>query len=59
MHECDKDDRIKELEARNEKLELGQTLIKLILTPKMVLAITIAFCVLLQTISNLLGGGGP
>lgn len=56
MHECDKDDRLKILEAENAKLIRNRDIVKILLTPKMILSITIALSVLIQTLANIIGG---
>ena len=53
MHDCDKDERIENLEKVIDKSMRRLEIIKIILTPKVLLSLVLAFCVLLQAISNL------
>lgn len=56
MHECDKDERIKMLETKLLNRTAMFEILKIVLTPKMIISITIAVCVLVQTFANLIGG---
>jgi len=50
MHDCDKDERIKKLEGTLEKSARRMEIAKIILTPKVLLCITLAIGMVLQTI---------
>jgi hypothetical protein len=48
MHECDKDERIKELEKSRDKDLIKLEIIKTCLTPKTILAVIVGISFLLQ-----------
>jgi len=50
MHECDKDERIKELEKSRDKDLIKLEIIKTCLTPKTILAVIIGLAFIIQVI---------